>query len=105
MRKTLKYFIPLVGLLYCAAVFEVEIVGNHHQTFGDEYDTYTKSNFRDFNSPSNSLKDYHFDMGIFPLALVSIETTFMEDLSATLKVNRYSKYFDKLFIKNCTWLI
>ena len=105
MRKILKYFIPLISLLYCTAVFEVEIVSNHQQTFGDEFDSYTKSYSQDFEISSKSLNDYHLGLGIFPIALVPIEATLIESLSATLKSNRCSQYFDSHYIKNCCWLI
>lgn len=105
MKKILKYFIPLIILLYFTAAFEVEIVSNHQQTFGDEYDSYTKSYSQDFKISSNSLNDYHPDLGIFPLELVLMETTFIENQFVTSKSNGRLHYFDSLFAENCTWLI
>lgn len=104
VRKILKYFIPLLSLLYCMAMFEVEIVSNHQQTFVDEYDSYTKSHFQDFDISSNSLNVYQPDLGNVPINLLPIEPIIIEDLSATLKSNGISRYFESLFINNCSWL-
>ena len=105
MRRVVKYIIPLVGILYCIAFFEVEVTPAHHQTFNDEYDTYTNSHSLDIDSTQLTINDLQLGFGTLPDSVIWQRPTFFEKSPTTFLTGRIIPFSHKLFIDNCTWLI
>lgn len=105
MRRAIKYIVPLVGILYCTAFFEVEVTPTHHQTFNDEYDTYTNSHSLDIDFTQLTLHDLQLGYGTLPDSISWQQPSFLENSSTTFLTVCTIPLSHKIFINNCTWLI
>jgi len=105
MRRAIKYIVPLVCILYCIAFFEVEVMPTHHQTFNDEYDTYTNSYSLDIDSTQLTHNDFQLGLGALPSSILWKQSVSKENPSRTFLSECAIPLSHKLFINNCTWLI
>lgn len=104
MRRTIKYIIPLIGILYCIAFFEAEVISTQEQTYNDEYDLYTYS-------PSKYLATKQFtqhdikSLGLTPNSKDIRLTKLWNKSASTFLKKEVFPFRKKLFVNNCIWLI
>lgn len=106
MRKTgFKLFLPFAAILYCIAFFEIEI-GDMQQTWGDAFDTYVTSAHSDNIGASDySLPDFVPASASLPSPFVFFNADLRALESSHPKSNCVAPPLQRLFLRNCTWLI
>lgn len=105
MRKAIKYIVPLVGILYCIAFFEVEVSATQHQSFNDEYDSYTNPHSLNLNSSRLNLDVFHVGFGLPSFSISLNHPYYFKKPSPGYLTECSIALSHKLFISNCTWLI
>lgn len=105
MQKTIKYIIPLLCLCYFIAFFEIEISASQHQTYNDEYDTYTFSPTKKLNSNQVFLDTSQLDFCLSQASPDLNLPVFPRVSFHTYKEKEVQTSQKKLFVTNCVWLI
>lgn len=104
MKKYAFIFVPFILAFYCIAFFEVNIVSTQHQSWDDNFDSYTVSHSKDLNTDHFALHNLHPGPGLSTAFANVINNNSQKAFPQFFEPGNLL-YNHKLFINNCTWLI